>query len=167
VKIPWDVVLLFGGGLAIANGFMKTELTHYIALQFQALEGVHLYLLISLIVIFTIALTEVTSNTATATLLIPIMGAVALAMKINPLGPMVAAAIASSYAFMLPVATPPNAVAYGSGCFTILDMAKAGMWINLLCFIIIPVCIYTLIPLFWGETLTAIPQWALTPPAAP
>ena len=166
VKIPWDVVLLFGGGLAIANGFMKTELTHYIAQQFAALAGLHVYLLLTLIVMFTIALTEVTSNTATATLLVPIMGAVALAMGINPLGPMIAAAIAASYAFMLPVATPPNAVAYGSGCFTIKDMALAGMWINLACFIIIPLVMYTLIPLFWGENLNVTPDWALTPPAA-
>lgn len=163
VKIPWDVVLLFGGGLAIANGFQKTELTHYIAMQFQTLEGLHVYLLLTLIVIFTIALTEVTSNTATATLLIPIMGAVALAMNINPLGPMIAAAIAASYAFMLPVATPPNAVAYGSGCFTIIDMAKAGMWINLVCFIIVPLTIYLVLPLLWGQDLNVTPEWALNP----
>lgn len=161
VKIPWDVVLLFGGGLAIANGFMKTELTMYIALQFQYLSGLHVFLLILLIVIFTIALTEVTSNTATATLLVPIMGSVALAMGINPLGPMVAAAIAASYAFMLPVATPPNAVAYGSGCFSIRDMALAGCWINLACFLIIPVCLYILLPLFWDQDLHTTPQWAL------
>lgn len=161
VKIPWDVVLLFGGGLAIANGFMKTELTHYIAQQFQHLAGLHVFLLIGLIVVFTIALTEVTSNTATATLLVPVMGAVALAMGINPLGPTIAAAAAASYAFMLPVATPPNAVAYGSGCFTIKDMALAGCWINLASFIIIPVCLYLLIPLFWGENLSVTPQWAL------
>jgi sodium-dependent dicarboxylate transporter 2/3/5 len=165
VKIPWDVVLLFGGGLAIANGFMKTELTHYIAHQFQYLAGVHVLLLIGLIVIFTIALTEVTSNTATATLLVPVMGAVALAMNINPLGPMIAAAVAASYAFMLPVATPPNAVAYGSGCFTIKDMALAGVWINLTSFVIIPLALYVLVPLFWGENLNVTPDWALAKPA--
>ena len=167
VKIPWDVVLLFGGGLAIANGFQQTELTKYIALQFQSLEGLHVYLLLTFIVMFTIALTEVTSNTATATLLVPIMGAVAMAMNINPLGPMIAAAVAASYAFMLPVATPPNAVAYGSGCFTIKDMALAGIWINLASFIIIPLALYVLLPMFWGQSLTVVPDWAVTPPAAP
>ncbi|MDR2055837.1 MAG: DASS family sodium-coupled anion symporter [Desulfovibrio sp.] len=166
VKIPWDVVLLFGGGLAIANGFQKTQLTQYIALQFQALAGLHVYVLLTLIVVFTIALTEVTSNTATATLLVPIMGSVALAMGINPIGPMVAAAIAASYAFMLPVATPPNAVAYGSGCFNIRDMALAGLWINLASFIIIPIALYLLIPLFWGENLLGLPEWARNLPAA-
>lgn len=161
VKIPWDVVLLFGGGLALANGFQQTELTHFIASQLKNLQGMHAYLLITIIVIFTISLTEVTSNTATATLLVPIMGTVALAIGINPLGPMVAAAVASSYAFMLPVATPPNAVAYGSGCFTIRDMAVAGVWINLFCFLIIPIVLYFLIPLFWGENLNVTPDWAL------
>lgn len=152
VKIPWDVVLLFGGGLAIANGFQKTELTRFIAMEFQNLQGLPVYALMTLIVIFTIALTEVTSNTATATLLVPIMGAVSVAMGLNPLGPMVAAAVAASYAFMLPVATPPNAVAYGSGCFTIKDMAMAGLWINLACFVLVPLTLYFLIPAFWGET---------------
>ncbi|MDL2317329.1 DASS family sodium-coupled anion symporter [Desulfovibrio sp. OttesenSCG-928-A18] len=161
VRIPWDVVLLFGGGLAIANAFQKTELTVYIANEFTNLQGLHLYLLLTLICVFTITLTEVTSNTATSTLLVPIMGAVSIAMGINPIGPMVAAAIASSYAFMLPVATPPNAVAYGSGCFTIKDMAMAGIWINLACFLLIPIVMYTLIPLFWGENLSIVPQWAL------
>lgn len=161
VKIPWDVVLLFGGGLAIANAFQKTDLTFFIANEFQNLQGLHVYILVTLVVVFTIALTEVTSNTATATLLVPIMGAVAVAMDINPLGPMIAAAVAASYAFMLPVATPPNAVAYGSGCFTIKDMAKAGIWINIFCFLIIPAVLYTLIPLFWGENLNVAPDWAI------
>jgi sodium-dependent dicarboxylate transporter 2/3/5 len=156
------VVLLFGGGLAIANAFQRTGLTGYIAMEFQYLAGLHVYLLLSLIVVFTIALTEVTSNTATATLLVPVMGAVAASMGINPLGPMIAAGIASSYAFMLPVATPPNAVAYGSGCFSIRDMALAGIWINLFCFIVIPLFIYILIPLFWGEDLSVLPEWAGT-----
>ncbi len=164
VKIPWDVVLLFGGGLALANGFQETELTHYIAKQFINFQGLHSYLLITIIVIFTIALTEVTSNTATSTLLVPIMGTVAIAIGVNPIGPMVAAAIASSYAFMLPVATPPNAVAYGSGCFTIKDMAMAGLWINLFCFLIIPLVLYFLIPLFWGENLNVTPDWAIIAP---
>ncbi len=164
VKIPWDVVLLFGGGLALANGFQETELTHYIAGKFIHFEGLHAYVLITIIVIFTIALTEVTSNTATATLLVPIMGTVAIAIGVNPIGPMVAAAIASSYAFMLPVATPPNAVAYGSGCFTIKDMALAGLWINLFCFVIIPLVLYFLIPLFWGENLNITPDWAKLSP---
>lgn len=161
VKIPWDVVLLFGGGLAIANGFQKTDLTRFIALEFQNLQGLHVYLLMTFIVIFTIALTEVTSNTATATLLIPIMGAVSVAMGINPLGPMIAAAVAASYAFMLPVATPPNAVAYGSGCFTIKDMAMAGLWINLACFVLVPLTLYFLLPLFWGQDLGSLPAWAV------
>ena len=160
VKIPWDVVLLFGGGLALANGFQQTELTHYIAQQLVHLQGMHSYLFITIIVIFTISLTEVTSNTATATLLIPIMGTVAIAIGINPIGPMVATAFAASYAFMLPVATPPNAVAYGSGCFTIKNMAMAGLWINLFCFVIIPVTLYLLIPMFWGENLNMVPEWA-------
>ena len=119
----------------------------------------------TLIAVFTITLTEVTSNTAVATLLVPVMGAVALAMNINPIGPMLAVGIAASYAFMLPVATPPNAVAYGSGCFTIKNMAFAGIWINMFCFVLIPAVIYFLVPLLWGENLLVTPEWAK--PTAP
>ena len=162
VKIPWDVILLLGGGLAIAKGFQSSGLTLYLAEQFKLLQGLPNYLFITAIVIAVIALTEVTSNTATASLLVPVMGTVAIAIGVNPLGPMAAAGIAASYAFMLPVATPPNAVAYGSGCFTIIDMARAGMWINVFCFVLVPCAIYILIPLFWGENLNAIPEWALT-----
>lgn len=160
VKIPWDVVLLFGGGLALANAFQQTELTLYIAQEFKNLTGLHTYILMTIICIMTIALTEVTSNTATATLMTPIMGTVAVALGLNPIGPMLAAAISASYAFMLPVATPPNAVAYGSGCFTIRNMAASGMWINMVSFILIPLTIYVLVPLLWGENLNILPEWA-------
>ena len=161
VKIPWDVIVLLGGGFAVAKGFQVTGLTAYVADQFTLLKGLPNYWFMTAIVIATIALTEVTSNTATATLLVPVMGTVAMAIGVNPLGPMTAAAIAASYAFMLPVATPPNAVAYGSGCFTIVDMARAGMWINVFCFVLVPATLYFLIPLFWGENLTVVPDWAI------
>ncbi|MDR1727488.1 MAG: DASS family sodium-coupled anion symporter [Acidobacteriota bacterium] len=159
VTIPWDVVLLFGGGLAIAHGFAVTGLTQYAADAFGDLRGVHAYVFMSLVVVFTILLTEVTSNTATATLMVPLMGTVGVALGMNPLGPMLAAAVAASYAFMFPVATPPNAVAYGSGCFSIRDMALAGVWINLVSFVLIPAAVYLLLPLFWGQPLDALPSW--------
>lgn len=160
VQIPWDVVLLFGGGLAIAAGFQQTGLTGYIAHAFDNLQGMHVYLLLTLVVVVTGTVTEMTSNTATANLFIPIMGAVALALGLNPLGVMIATGIAASCAFMLPVATPPNAVAYGSGCFKIKDMAKAGIWMNVVSVIIVPLLVYLILPLVWGERLDAVPEWA-------
>jgi len=161
VNIPWSVIVLFGGGLALANAFQQTELTHYVALHLKNLEGMHVYLVLTLVVLLTGTLTEITSNTATATLMVPVMAAVSLAMGINPLGPMMAAAIVCSYCFMLPVATPPNAVAYATGCFSIKDMAKAGICVNLLSFLLIPIVLYFLIPFFWGQDLSITPEWAL------
>ena len=160
VNIPWNVVLLFGGGLALANGFSHTDLTGYVGQHLMNLQGVHVFLVLIIVVILGGSLTEIVSNTATATLIVPIMAAVALAMGINPIGPMMAAALVCSYCFMLPVATPPNAIAYATGCFTIKDMAKVGITINLLSLLLIPVVVYFLVPFFWGENLHITPEWA-------
>ena len=161
VKIPWDVILLFGGGLCLADGFQDTGLTKYIAGLLVDLEGMQLVWIIACIVALNIFLTEVTSNTAVATLMIPVMGAIAVGMKINPLGPIVAACIACSYAFMLPVATPPNAVVFGSGAVTIRQMARTGFWLNILGIIQITLVVYFLMPWAWGVDLTVLPDWAI------
>ena len=161
VKIPWDVILLFGGGLCLADGFQDTGLTKYIAGQLVGLEGMHIFLIIMAIVALNIFLTEVTSNTAVATLMIPVMGAIAVGMHIHPFGPIVAACIACSYAFMLPVATPPNAVVFGSGAVTIRQMARTGVWLNILGIIQITLVVYYLMPWVWGIDLAVMPDWAI------
>jgi sodium-dependent dicarboxylate transporter 2/3/5 len=161
VKIPWDVILLFGGGLCLADGFQDTGLTKYIAGQLVGLEGMQLILIITAIVALNIFLTEVTSNTAVATLMIPVMGAIAVGMHIHPFGPIVAACIACSYAFMLPVATPPNAVVFGSGAVTIRQMARTGWWLNLLGIIQITLVVYYVMPWMWGIDLSVMPDWAI------
>lgn len=160
VKIPWDVILLFGGGLALANGFKKTELAGWVAGQLTAMQGQDMVLFIGVVVLMTIFLTEITSNTATATLLVPIMGAAAVAMNVHPFGPIVAACVSASFAFMLPVATPPNAVVFGSGCVSISQMSRAGLWLNLLGAVLITLFVTWLMPLFWGVDLATLPEWA-------
>ena len=161
VKIPWDVILLFGGGLCLADGFQDTGLTKYIAGQLAGLSGMQLIYIIAAIVTLNIFLTEVTSNTAVATLMIPVMGAIAVGMHIHPFGPIVAACIACSYAFMLPVATPPNAVVFGSGAVTIRQMARTGFWLNLLGIVQITLVVYYLMPMVWGIDLSVMPDWAI------
>ena len=161
VRIPWDVILLFGGGLALADGFQTTGLAAWIAQQLTSLQGADMVVFIGVVVLMTIFLTEVTSNTATATLLVPVMGSAAVALAINPIGPIVAACVAASYAFMLPVATPPNAVVFGSGCVTIPQMARAGLWLNLIGTVLITVLIVWLLPLLWGIDLATLPAWAV------
>lgn len=163
VKIPWDVILLFGGGLAIANGFAKTGLAAYIASQLGALEGTSMIVFVGAVVLITIFLTEITSNTATATLLVPIMGSAAIAMGVHPFATIVGACVAASYAFMLPVATPPNAVVFGSGCVTIKQMAKAGVWLNIIGTILITAFVVYILPALWGIDLTTVPSWAVIP----
>ena len=168
VKIPWDVILLFGGGLAIANGFAKTDLAVWIAQQLTLLDGLNMLAFVGIVVTMTIFLTEVTSNTATATLLIPIMGASAVALGVHPYATIVGAVVAASYAFMLPVATPPNAVIFGTGCVTIPQMAKAGLWLNIIGIILITGFTAYIMPALWGVELNSLPEWAsVTAASAP
>ncbi len=139
VKLPWEILLLFGGGFSLAAGFVHSGLTEWLVSQLGLLQGVPLWLLLAAVVLLVIFLTEVTSNTATATIVLPLLGALAGAMSLSPTLLMVPAAIAASYAFMLPVATPPNAIVFGGGHVTIPQMARAGIWMNLLATLLISV----------------------------
>jgi len=159
VKIPWGIVVLFGGGLALAHGFSQTGLAAWIANALLFLSGYNLIILIFAVALLTILLTEVTSNTATATMMMPILGSMALAMSVHPYGLMIAATIAASFAFMLPVATPPNAVVFGSSFVTIPQMARAGVWLNIIGVIVIVLLTYFLLPLIWDIDLSVLPEW--------
>ena len=153
VTIPWDIIILFGGGFALAQGFSDTGLTGWLAERLTVLQGVEVMLVIGAVVLLVIFLTEITSNTATASLLLPVTGALAQATGVHPYGMMVAAVVAASFAFMLPVATPPNAIVYGSRYVTIMQMAKAGIWLNLVGAVLITAFVYYLLPRVWGITL--------------
>lgn len=157
VKIPWDIIILFGGGFALAEGFNHSGLTLWLANQLTVLEGTHIVLLVAAIVLLVIFLTEVTSNTATASLLLPVMGALAVAMNIHPLATMIAVAVAASYAFMLPVATPPNAIVFASRAVTIPQMAKAGIFLNLLGVLLITLFIMTVLPIVMEVDIRHLP----------
>ncbi len=130
--IPWDVLILFGGGFALANGFVESGLVVWLGEHLQFLQGVHLLLLVLFIATMVIFLTEMTSNTATAAMLLPIMVSLATAVEAEPLILMATVALTSSFAFMLPVATPPNAIVFSSRVVTIRQMAKTGFWLNIL-----------------------------------
>ncbi len=136
-KLPWDVLLIFGAGLAIAKGFSQTDLTTWLAVQFREFSFLPVYLLVLIIITFINFLTEITSNTATASLVLPLLVtlSVSLGMETAPL--LAGAAIAASCAFMLPVATPPNAIVFGSGGVTIKDMMRAGFALNIISILLI------------------------------
>ncbi|KPK38852.1 MAG: anion transporter [Gammaproteobacteria bacterium SG8_47] len=155
VQLPWDILILFGGGFALAHGFSESGLTQWIASQLSALSGVHLSLLVLAVAVVVLFLTEVTSNTATATLILPVLGATSEAVGVHPFGLMVPAAVAASYAFMLPVATPPNAIVFSSRFITIPQMAKAGLWMNLIACLVIAAFVLLVLPLLWDIDLGA------------
>ena len=146
VKLPWDILVLFGGGFALAQGFSDSGLTQWIGTQLHVLHGAHLIIIVLAITLVVIFLTEVTSNTATATLILPVMGALAQALEVQPLSLMLPAAVAASYAFMLPVATPPNAIVFSSRYITIPQMARAGLWMNLISSLVITLFVTLLLP---------------------
>jgi sodium-dependent dicarboxylate transporter 2/3/5 len=156
--IPWDIIILFGGGFALAQGFSDSGLSLWIADQLSMLEGYSFFTMVAVVTLAVIFLTEVTSNTATATLMIPVLGALAIAMKVHPYSLMVPAAVAASFAFMLPVATPPNAIVFSSRCITIPEMAKAGFWLNMIAVGLISLFVLFLLPLVWGIDLSVIPE---------
>ena len=131
VRIPWDIIILFGGGFALANAFAAGGLTEWLGNQLSFLHGAGVVIITLAVVLLVIFLTEVTSNTATASLMLPIMGGFAVAADIPPLPLMAGAALASSFAFMLPVATPPNAIIFSSRQVSIPQMARTGLWLNL------------------------------------
>ncbi|WP_047417568.1 DASS family sodium-coupled anion symporter [Cellulophaga sp. Hel_I_12] len=149
IKIPWGIILLFGGGMALATGFETTGLAVWLGNQMGLLEGLSFFLLILIIIAAVNFLTEVTSNLATTAMLMPILAPIALNLNVNPFILMVATTVAASCAFMLPVATPPNAVVFGSGYLKIADMIKAGFWMNLISIILLTLIVYFVLPLLW------------------
>ncbi|SFA87540.1 solute carrier family 13 (sodium-dependent dicarboxylate transporter), member 2/3/5 [Lentibacillus halodurans] len=158
VKLPWGILLLFGGGLAIASGFTESGLSEWLGNQLTVLEGVHLFIVLLVVAAMVIFLTEITSNTATANMMYPIMASLAVALGVHPFTAMVAAGVAASSAFMLPVATPPNAVVFGSGYLRIPDMAKAGFALNIFGILLVALAIYFWLPVAWGIDLKEIPD---------
>lgn len=144
-KIPWGVLLLFAGGIALANGFVASGLADIIAAELDVLVGLPPWLIVLSLCLTVTFLTEVTSNTATASLLMPLLAATAIATDIEPMLLMVPAALSASCAFMLPVATAPNAIVYGSELITVQQMARAGLALNLLGAVVITtVCLVML-----------------------
>jgi sodium-dependent dicarboxylate transporter 2/3/5 len=149
-KLPWDVLLIFGAGLAIAKGFSQTDLTTWLATHFSDLS----FLPVALVVIIIIAsinfLTEITSNTATASMVLPLLITLSASLAIETMPLLAGAAIASSCAFMLPVATPPNAIVFSSGHVSIKDMMRAGFALNIFSIFLIYLFIQLVWPIVFG-----------------
>jgi sodium-dependent dicarboxylate transporter 2/3/5 len=160
-KVPWGILLLFGGGLALAKGFNTSGLSVYIAEQLQQSlgEASPLAIVISTVGIIT-GLTEVMSNTATISLAVPIMASMSQAIEVHPLLLLIPTTLAASCAFMLPVSTPPNAIVYGSGRVPIMKMVIAGFWLDLISIAILTGFVYTLGHITF-DVLGDFPAWAI------
>jgi sodium-dependent dicarboxylate transporter 2/3/5 len=159
-KIPWNIVLLFGGGFALAKGFVASGLSVWFGEQLAGLANISPIGLTFANVSMMSLLTELTSNTATTEMILPILAGLSTAIKINPLLLMIPATLAASLAFMLPVATPPNAIVFGTNRIKIKDMVKTGILLN-----IVGIIIATLVMYFWGTVVfdidvTVFPEWA-------
>ena len=131
-KVPWNLLILFGGGLSLANAVAKSGLAVWLGNGLEPFGAMGLIALVFAAVTLIIFLTELTSNTATTTALVPMFAAMAVGLGIAPITIIIPATIAASCAFMLPVATPPNAIVFGSGLLRIPQMARAGIWLNII-----------------------------------
>ncbi len=157
--IPWGILLLFGGGIALSKAFTSSGLASWMAEQLLFLKGAPTILVILAVVTLVIFLTEMTSNTAIATLMMPIMAGFALAMGEDPRAFMIPATIAASFAFMLPVATPPNAIVFGTGYVTVPQMVRNGLLLNVIGIVLVTVLSYLLLPMVFDIAWGVKPEW--------
>jgi sodium-dependent dicarboxylate transporter 2/3/5 len=162
-RLPWGVLLLFGGGLALADAISTSGLAGWIGGRLTVFAELPRVVTVLAVVALVIFLTELTSNTATTATFLPVLATLALAIGENPLLLAVPAAVAASCAFMLPVATPPNAIVFGSGHLTVPQMARAGLLVNLTGIALITTLAYLLLPLVFGLEPGRVPDWAKTP----
>lgn len=146
-SLPWDVLLIFGAGLAIARGFAQTDLTTWLASGFQKIN-LWPFLILLIIIAAINFLTEITSNTATASIMLPLLYSMSGSLKLDPISLLVGATLACSCAFMLPVATPPNAIVFSSGYLKIKDMVQKGLMMNVISIILTFIFVQLFISVF-------------------
>ncbi|XP_035240329.1 solute carrier family 13 member 5-like [Anguilla anguilla] len=157
-KLPWNIVLLLGGGFALAKGSEVSGLSRWLGIQLMPLQNIPPWATVIILCLLISIFTEFTSNVATATLFLPILASMSQSIGLNPLYVMVPCTLSTSFAFMLPVATPPNAIVFSYGCLQASDMAKAGIVMNIIGILCCTLAINT-----WGSAvfvLDSFPTWA-------
>lgn len=150
LKIPWGIVLLFGGGLALAKGFDASGLANWMGEQLKGLNNLPHVVILGTVLVVVVVLSEVASNIATASMMMPVLAALALSIGAHPFGLCLSATMAASFGFGLPVATAPNSIVYGSGFLSTRDMARAGFLLDMLSILLLLAFMYVLLPLVWG-----------------
>ncbi len=157
-EMPWDVLLLVGGGLALAAGFSNTDLSQWIGQQLLLLKNMPYLIALLLTTALTISITQVSPNTAVTTIFVPIAATLALALDVHPLPLMTAAALGAGFAFMLPIGTPSQAVIFATGKVSIRDMLMQGTLVTILATLLIVASVYFIFPLAFGLDLFSFPE---------
>ncbi|RXM96765.1 Solute carrier family 13 member 3 [Acipenser ruthenus] len=158
-SVPWNIILLLGGGFAMAKGCEESGLSSWIGGQLQPLESVSPVVAVLLITVVVASFTELASNTATIIIFLPILAELAMRLQVNPLYLMIPGTVSCSYAFMLPVSTPPNAIAFASGHLVVKDMVRTGVVMNIIGVLVLSLAMNT-----WGQyifDLSTYPDWAI------
>ncbi|MDQ7040707.1 MAG: DASS family sodium-coupled anion symporter [Rhodothermus sp.] len=159
-QLPWGILLLFGGGLSMADAISDTGLARWIGTQVEVLAGWPPLLMVLLATGLMVFLTEITSNTAVTAAFLPVLASAAVGLGQDPLLLAVPATLGASCAFMLPVATPPNAVVYSTGRISMTEMVRVGFWLNLIFIGLLTLLAFTLLPLVLGVQPGVVPLWA-------
>lgn len=158
--VPWSILLLFGGGFALAQGFMSSGLSNYLGSRIEFLQGAPVVMIVLTICFLMTFLTEMTSNTATTTLVLPILAVAAVDFGQHPFLLMIPATLSASCAFMLPVATPPNAIVFGSGWVTIPRMSRTGIFLNFIGIVVITAATLFLVTSVFSIEEGKLPEWS-------
>lgn len=162
-KIPWGLLVLFGGGLSLADAAGASGLAEWLGQSMAGWSSLPIWLLILIAVALILLLSEIASNTAVTATLLPVLATAAVAIGQSPLLLCIAGAMAASGGFMLPVATPPNAIAFGTGHVTVKQMARAGFGLDLIWIVVVSIGIVTLLPLAFDVSFGVVPDWAIKP----
>ncbi len=159
-NIPWGVLLLFGGGLSLADGLEKSGLIKWVGEVVSSYEGLDMFWLVLIISLLILFATELLSNVALTTVFVPMVAAMAVGMGENPLLVVLPVTMASSCAFMLPMGTPPNAIVFASGYIKIPQMMRVGLWLNLVAVVLLMLIVYFLLPFAFDVEMGKLPEWA-------
>jgi len=158
-QIPWGVVMIVGGGYAIAAGFQSTGLASWLGTQLAFISAFPFWIVLVIVVGFILFFTELNSNTATANIFLPVLASIAIAGQTNPLLLMIPATFASTFAFMMPAGTGPNTVIFASERITVSEMVRCGFWLKLISLVMLTLILYfIIIPILNLDT--GLPVWA-------
>jgi sodium-dependent dicarboxylate transporter 2/3/5 len=160
-KLPWGILVFFGGSMSLSTALTDSGVTLWLSQQLSLLSGMNIMLVVILITLLLIAVSELMNNVATITAFLPILAAMATAMQINPLIIMIPATLAASCAFMLPGASAPNALAYGTGHLRVSDMIRSGLVLNIISAISIAIFTFTVVATVYHIDFNHVPDWAI------